>query len=246
MYSTKLYASSEKKSNKPEIFHSKHKWCETPRELACLRITRLIACNVLEKAVYLMNKHKIDINCCLEDEGPNFYFFIKGAKTFIGVALIYSSFATIKKLIQYGADPFITFNKREPLEDLSKAFIPQITKLCKVKYNKTLMYKLGVTCAYEMFTEREKGIKNRYSLINKFILTEPESCNAYKFSKKEKIDMLHKNFSLSKYIRKPNAELFINLYFDGKLKYDNFFMNFFSQYIEKIKSLSDTSYNAVE
>ena len=233
MFKTKRDNPCEKKSNKPEVFHTKHKWCESPRELACLRITRLIACNVVDKALRLMKKYKIDINCSLEEEGPHFYFFIYNANTFMGVALIYSSFSTIKKLIKAGADPFITYDQSEPLKHLAKAFIPQLTALCKVKYNKSLMYDLGIRCYNGLFDERIKGGTNRYSLINKFILTEPVCCNAYRITSKDKLEMLHKNTGPSRRILEPNIELFQSLRIQEKLEYDNFFDNFMHKFRHK-------------
>ena len=237
MYRTQTHIPWEKKSNKPEVFHTKHKWCETPRELACLRITRLIACNVVDKAFKLMKNYKIDINCSLEEEGPHFYFFIEKANTFIGIALIYSSFNTIKKLIKAGADPFINYGQSEPLLDMAKAFIPQITALCKVKHNKSLMYDLGVKCYNGLFDERLKGERNRYSLINKFIFTKPICCNAYRTTKKEKLEMLYKNMGPSRRILEPDIERFKQLQNKGKLEYDRFFGNFMVDFRHKHETL---------
>ena len=222
---------------KAGIFQIKHKWCESMRELAVLRIVRLIACNVIDKALQLMKEYNIDINCYIEDEAPNISCCIDNAETFIGVAIIHSSFSSIKKLIKAGADPHFVPDIQNPLDLLGLAYIPQITKICKVKKNKTLLHYLAVGAINQINGKYKKKL-SRFCLLNKFIMSDPISCNAFTFSKSQRIDMLHKNQSSSNHIFEPNIVKLTKLIEKKRLEMDMFYYNFCSIFFRTTKERS--------
>ncbi len=229
MYRTDFYFLHQK-ANVPEIFRARNGFCESKRELAHLRIARLIACNVFDKAISLMNHYNIDINCLLRDEIPNAYFYIGKCKSFMDVAITYSSFDTIRKMIKAGANLLYDISRSSVLDLYSYGFIPQIMNICKVKYNTTLMYQMGVSCYNGLFYEDKRGITSRFALINKFLLSSPQSCNAYKITRRDRLEMLHTNKGVSKCLIEPKREIWDKLKLGDKLYYDNFFGNFMTDF----------------
>ena len=239
-----------KKYRYADIFRLNNK-AKTLRDLAFLRVVRLIACNVVDKALKIMKEYNFDINCNFETEFPDFYFYITKSRTFIGIALLHSSFSTIKKLIKAGAKVKDLKFDHCPLKWSETYMIPQIIKICDIKNNKSLLYSMGVNYVnacigcHDFDEPRGEPLK-RFSLINNLLLTEPLSCNIYKITKRNKIQMLHKNISSSNTVFEPDKKLFCEYLSKNKVYFDLFFLNYFgwhNKYLRDVEKITKIKIN---
>jgi len=192
---TLFYMESLKKSLKtpkytfPLFFYQNWKHCESKKERIILRICKLIACNLVKKALYLMKVNNIDINTIFISKFDDFdesltqknIFKINFClnpynldspclNTFLEVACVFSSFKTIESLCKAGSNPFLYIDDSDfvPLfENNPVIIIPKILKIfCKFKSSQSVknFFYASILNISETLTS-----KGRFGLINTLI-----------------------------------------------------------------------------
>ena len=119
-----------KNRNTPHLFSTSFKTCKNDQQRIILRICRLIAVNLIDKAVELMKKNNIDINKNLKIVTDDILLLAYETKypfyTFLHVAFTFSNFQAIKKLIIAGADPFVDYKYKNPIDTCETIIIPKL------------------------------------------------------------------------------------------------------------------------
>jgi len=259
----------EKYPAMPQLLRQSWKFCKSKKERIILRICKLIASNIVKKALYLMKKHDIDINIILisrldediveEPLDPKKYFDINfnncayqdnihtTCETFLSVACNFSNFQTIELLCKAGANPFRFADHKEITSILNcnhVIVIPQILKIFNdVKPIAKSFFQFSILNKIQTFTD-----KGRFSLMNKIILFDKKN-NVFEnnFKTIKRFEQLFKNQGISKKLIEMDLNLATKLVHDKNFFPDYFYIDcchkFKISYINTYKNNNIVNFN---